>query len=171
MIHPIKNAIYPFNIKGKNRRLLVTDIDENRVYLRDVDTWFSFYWKKERFGFMFRTALNGKVEFSNGCPYLTEADEATFRAEDVRAGESSIIPFGEEFKNSQEFEKSISFLLMAPSSISEEIKRRTSFSADELYAELQYFYDFEKSRTENKKRELLKAYSTAFNVMYAERLI
>ncbi|MBR2384341.1 MAG: hypothetical protein IKA99_01895 [Clostridia bacterium] len=168
---PILNAIYTFKLKGRVRRLACSGVDNQNIYWCDVDTEYSFSWPKRCFGFMFRNYLIGKVEMPNSCPYLTDADESELRRETVARGESVIIPFGEEFKSSQDFEKSITFLLSLSSASSSELKHRTSFNSEELYTELQYFFDFPRSRTDKKKKELLYAYNLAFNLSYAEGLI
>lgn len=168
---PILNAIYTFSLKGKVRRLACSGVDNQNIYWCDVDTEYSFSWPKRCFGFMFRNFLIGKVEMPTNCPYLIDSDESQLRRESIDKGESVIIPFGEEFNSSQDFEKSITFLLNVSSECSDEIKRRTSFSSEELYTELQYFYDFAKFRTDKKKKELLYAYNLAFNLAYAEGLI
>ena len=78
------------------------------------------------------------------------------------------MPFAEELSN-EEFEQSISFLISTNNEESEEIKRRTNYESDELHAELQYFYDFPFSRTESKKKELIRAYNVAFNIVLESR--
>lgn len=169
---PIFGAKYVFKIKEKERTLRCTKVDEKNVYFCDEETEYKFSWNLTRFAYMIRTASvkTPILPTLNECPYFTEHDEEVFRRAEVDAGERNVVTFATEFNSSEEFEKSITWLLSATSQESEEIKRRNGcYDAEELYAELLYFFDFPKSRTEQKKQKLIKAHNVAFNVMLESR--
>lgn len=167
----ILHAVYYFTLKGKKRTLRCVKVNDDVVSLSDEETGYTFDMRKDYFLFRLRTASwrdPTLPKLNETAPYFTCEDLENFRRAEIQSGERLPIDFANDL-TVEEFEQSISYLLSANRVESAEIKRRTSFEAQELFAELQYFYDFPKSRTEKKKRELINAHNVAFNVMLDSR--
>ena len=164
-------AVYYLVLKKEKRILRCTGISGDTVSLQDEETDYTFDMKKEYFLFRLRTASWREPTLptlNETAPFFTCEDLEEFRRVEVEQGERLAVPFAEELSD-EEFEQSISYLLSATFDENEDIKRRTSYESDELHAELQYFYDFPKNRTEAKKRELINAHNVAFNVIFESR--
>lgn len=167
----ILHAVYYLTLKGVKRTLRCVQLNGDNVSLMDEETDYTFDMKKDYFLFRLRTASWHEPTLptlNETAPFFTFEDLEEFRRADVAQGERLPVPFAEDL-SSEDFEQSISFLLSANCAERDEIKRRTSYDSGDLYCELQYFFDFPKSRTESKKRELLNAHNVAFNVMLESR--
>ena len=164
-------ALYYLTLKNKKRTLRCVNFTGDTVSLVDEDTGYTFDMKKQYFLFRLRTAswhAPTLPALNETAPFFNNEDLENFRRVEIEAGERLPIEFASDLSE-KEFEESIRYLLSASADESAEIKRRTNFYAEDLFTELQYFYDFPLSRTEKRKRELISAHNIAFNVMLDSR--
>ena len=168
---PILNATYFLILKQKKRMLKCIRIEKDGVWLEDQETGYSFFQKNQYFFWRLRTAQYQDVKLptlEETVPYFEPEDIEEFRLNGLKNIEENVIEFTRD-TSLEEFEQSISFLLSLNKDEREDLKRITGFESDELYAELQFFYDFPKSRTEKKRSELISAYNKAFLIYYNSR--